>query len=114
MKCKSFWTFLAAASIFLATMGPAAAEDIYVDNKPYKGRTTGFGLDTEFEVHELAAALKVEAVSDNGYWILGKVRVPARQEKTKFYTTLRDLKVGGMIVIQTPSLETIDISEPKE
>lgn len=114
MTRKGLWSFLAAASIFLATMAPASAEDVYVDNRPYKGQMTGFGMDTEFEVHELAEALKVEAVSDNGYWILGKVRVPARREKTKFYTTLRDLKAGGMIVVQTPSLETIDISEPKE
>lgn len=105
---------LAAAICVLSCLGGLSAEEIFVNNRTYKGHAVGHGLDTEVVVHELAKALKVEPEEDNGFWKIRNIRFPARHEKGVYYTTLRDLKKAGLIIIMTPSLETIDISLPQE
>lgn len=113
MNAKHLRHALLAVVCALSCLSGLSAEEIFVNNRVYKGHAVGHGLDTEVVVHEIAKALKVEPVSDNGFWKLGEIRFPARKEKGVFYTTLRDLKKAGLIIIMTPGLETIDISLPQ-
>ena len=100
---------LLVAALFSTTL----AEDVYIRNKQFKGQKLGQGMSTELTLQELADGLQLEAVSDNGFWQLGDIRVPGREEDGKIFVTVRDLKKAGMVVIHSPELETIDISMPK-
>lgn len=96
-----------------ALFGNSVAEEVYVKNKQFKGQTLGQGMSTELTLEELAGGLDLEAVSDNGYWILGEARVPGRIQDGKVYVNVKDLKNAGLMVIHSPELGTIDISVPK-
>lgn len=101
-------------ALIVSLTGFAVAEDVYVKNKPFKGEVVGHGMDTELSLPDLAEALGLEAVSENGLWQLGEAVLPGRTIDGTVFVTLKDLKSAGFKVMHSPELGTIDISQGRK
>jgi hypothetical protein len=90
----------------------AAAQDVSVRNKPYKGEIRGRGLEMLVRLDEIARALDMPAVQAEAGWTLNGAAVPTTEENGIVYLKLSDLEAAGAKVTLNKDFNTIDINRP--
>jgi hypothetical protein len=110
---KSLLSSLFLVLFLFASVLNAAAEDVYVKNKPFEGTVVGRGLSSELSLKDLGTALGLEVKQNDGQWLLGETPLSVRESEGLILVTLSALKEAGFKVIHSPDLGTIDINTGK-
>lgn len=98
--------------LFLLLVLPAAAQEISVRNKPYKGEVKGRGTEALVQLAEMAKALDLPTTQEAGGWTLGGAPIPTVSESETVYIKLSDLSKAGLKVTVNKELNTIDVHRP--
>lgn len=98
---KSFF----ATFIFLILFSPAIAQDIYVNNRPFKGATLGSGSALQLELEPVLKLLKLDAVP--------KGLAVTDSDGKRFVSLNEFAKAAGLKVIKNHELGTLDVYRAK-
>lgn len=114
-KTRLRWRTLLGCWLLLALLLPMAAnaDDVYVSNKPYKGRMYGLGDEIRFSIKDLAEALEVQTVQTPEGWFFQGVAVPTVEEQGTIWINLSDLPSNVVRVVRNQEFKSLDLYRSK-
>ncbi len=101
-----------AFALLLIFCLPAAAQELYVRNRPFKGDVRGSGTSALVHLNELAKALEVKVEEQDGSYLLDGHPVTVEMVEGQPYLTLSTLSKSGFRVVENSDLGTIDVYKP--
>lgn len=100
---------LLTALLVLLAIPAAWADEIFVGNKPFEGRSYGVGEEVRFSLLDLAKALELPANSTPEGWFLGSSKVEIHEEHGVVWVSLDDLPSDLIRVVRNKDFGTVDL-----
>ncbi len=102
-----FW--LLVGLLCWALLSPAFADNLFVGNRPYKGKVYGVGDDLKFSLQDLGKALGVTVMETSEGWFLGGQLVQVSLEQGVTWIDLKSLPTSVVKVVRNKQMGTLDI-----
>lgn len=96
-------------AVFSVLATAAASEQIFVANRPFKGRVVGVGSEIKISLADLAKAMSLRAEQSSAGWTIGGYKIPVSEEDGIVWVRLEQLPSELVRVVVNKEFKTIDL-----